>query len=85
MTEMLKPHYRQLHNVCFSALVPLWGRSGRGHVEWFRTRVDGFVLDKGSEASASVVDLPDRIRSRGGEGAIVRLCMYRPTAAAENK
>jgi hypothetical protein len=54
-------------------------------VELFRTRVDGFVLDKGGEASASVVDLPDRIRSRGGEGAIVRLCMYRPTAAAENK
>lgn len=73
MTEMLKPHYRQLHSVCFSASVPLWGKSGKGHVEWFQVRVDRMVLDKGSEASASVVGLPDRIRSRGGEGAIVRL------------
>lgn len=53
-------------------------------MEWCQMRVDGLVLGKGSEASASVVDLPDRIRSRGGEGAIVRLCMYRPTAAAES-
>ncbi len=33
------------------------------------------MLDKRSEASASVVDLPDSIRSLGGEGAIIRQCI----------
>ena len=33
------------------------------------------MLDEESEASASVANLPDRIRSLGGEGAIIGMCI----------
>ena len=74
MKGTLKPRYRRLHSNYISALVPSWGMAGNATWSGLRQSVDGFVLGRGIEASARVIDLPDRIRSRGGEGAIVYLC-----------